>query len=93
MDIINVCLSLVFKSMALYIEVNGEKSFSDLHNVLASVRDSLVKWINHEHVIGGPMFGNGLSLGGQKDYILLPKRAPEIKVSYVIHVLIVCGCL
>ncbi len=90
MDIINVSLSLLFKSMALYIEVNGEKSFEDLHNVLASVRDSLLKWINHECVIG-PMFGNGLSLGGRRDNILLPKCDPEMKVSLLYTYLY--GCL
>ena len=78
-------LSLVFKSMALYIEVKGEKSFDDLHNSLASVRDSLLKWINDYRVIGGPLFGNGLTYRIRKDYIILPKCDSEIKVSYVLY--------
>ncbi len=77
--------------MALYIEVNGEKSFDDLHNVFASVRDSLLKWIDDDRVIGGPMFGKGLTWGLRRDYIALPKCDSEVKVSLYMYYL--CKCL
>ncbi len=89
-DVINGSLSLVFKSMALYIEINGEKSFKDLYLAVESVCDGLQKWINNNLVIGGPMFGNGSSL---RDYVCLPKCDDEMKVCKVIFLVLMYNVL
>ena len=75
--VISASLSLIFKTMALYIDSKGEKSINDLNNVFADVLNNLHTWICDINVIGGAMFGNAPVQFG----LYLQKSGPEVKVG------------
>ena len=74
---INASLSLIFKTMALYIDSKGEESIKDLNNVFIDILNNLQTWICDTNVIGGAMFGNAPS----QLRLSLQKCIPEVKVS------------
>ncbi len=87
LDVINASLSLVFKSTALYLEVNGEKSLKDLHNVFVTIHVCLLNWIGDCNVIGGSMFGCAPSQhrGRNRDHPHLLKCDAEVMVCCIVQ--------
>ncbi len=83
MDVITAALYLVFKSAALYLELNGEKSLNDLQDIFSAIGVCLQKWISDYDVIGGSMFGLNLSQWrrGFSGYPQLLKCDTEVKVN------------
>ncbi len=81
MDVITAALDLVFKSTALYLELNGEKSLNDLHDIFSAIGVCLQKWISDYYVIGGSMFGFQWRRRGFGSYPQLLKRDAEVKVN------------